>query len=68
MDEKIFHLVGWLLFILCSFIYMYDSFVEMNILLFLGGIVFFLGCIAFVIPLCKELKSTVPKKKRSIDK
>lgn len=51
MKEKNYQIVGWILFVICSLLYMYDSFLVKNTIAFLGGVAFFLGCISFLIPL-----------------
>ncbi|WP_461205647.1 hypothetical protein [Clostridium sp. DL1XJH146] len=53
MKEKHFHISGWILFTICSILYMYDSFMASNIVAFIGGLFFFFGCVAFIIPLVK---------------
>jgi len=42
--------LGWLLFFLCSLIYMLDSIINGNSIMFVGGLLFFLGCVMFMLP------------------
>jgi len=43
--------VGWLLFLVCAFFFIAQSLTDNNILGLSGSIIFFAGCIAFLIPL-----------------
>ena len=49
--EKRFHLVGWLLFLVCAVLFIAQSLTDNNLLGLSGSIVFFAGCVAFLIPL-----------------
>lgn len=49
--EKRYHLVGWLLFVVCAFFFIAQSLTDNNMLGLTGSIIFFAGCIAFLIPL-----------------
>ena len=46
-----FQLYGWLLFVVCSFFFIADSVIDGNPLGIVGSILFFLGCVVFLIPL-----------------
>lgn len=49
-----FQFYGWLLFVVCSFFFIADSAVAGNPLGIIGGVIFFLGCIIFLIPLVRK--------------
>jgi hypothetical protein len=46
-----FQFYGWLLFVTCSIFFMADSAIAGNPLGIAGSVIFFLGCIVFLIPL-----------------
>ena len=46
-----FQLYGWLLFVVCSFFFIADSITAGSPLGIAGSVLFFLGCIVFLIPL-----------------
>jgi len=54
INEKNFHLAGWVLFTLCSFFYLSSSVITGDIIGIIGGVLFFLGCLAFMIPMFKK--------------
>jgi len=49
--EKRFHLLGWLLFLVCAVFFITQSLKSNSILGLAGSVVFLLGCVAFLIPL-----------------
>jgi len=49
--EGRFQLYGWLLFVICSLFFIADSVAAGSPLGMAGSILFFLGCIVFLIPL-----------------
>jgi predicted membrane channel-forming protein YqfA (hemolysin III family) len=49
--EKRYHLAGWLLFIICAVFFIAQSLTDNNMLGLSGSIIFFAGCVAFLIPL-----------------
>ena len=49
--EKRYHLAGWLLFLVCAVFFIAQSLTDNNIMGLTGSIIFFAGCIAFLIPL-----------------
>ena len=51
---KRFQLYGWLLFIVCSFFFIADSVINGDPLGITGSVIFFLGCVIFLIPLLKK--------------
>jgi hypothetical protein len=48
--ERRFQLVGWALFLVCSFFFIADSIAAGSPLGLVGSVVFFLGCVVFLIP------------------
>jgi len=49
--EKRYQLAGWLLFIVCAIFFIAHNLTDNNLLGLGGSIVFFAGCVAFLIPL-----------------
>ncbi|HUU64867.1 MAG TPA: hypothetical protein VMW37_02025 [Dehalococcoidales bacterium] len=49
--EKRFHLLGWLLFLVCAVFFIMQSLTDNNIFGLIGSVVFLTGCVAFLIPL-----------------
>ncbi len=49
-----FHLVGWVLFLVCAFLFLYVAIRDGDLVLALASLVFLAGCIAFLIPLLKK--------------
>ena len=49
-----FQLYGWSLFVVCSFFFIADSVIAGNPLGITGSVLFFLGCIVFLIPLFQK--------------
>ena len=61
--EALFHIVGWVLFVVCAFLFLYIAIRDGDLVLALASFVFLAGCIAFLIPLLKKDrkdKSTSP--------
>ena len=48
--ENLFYLIGWVLFLICSFLFIADSAVSRSIWGLVGSVAFFLGCIVFLAP------------------
>jgi len=48
--ESRFHLMGWALFLLCSFFFIADGVTAGDPLGIVGSVLFFLACIIFLIP------------------
>ncbi len=46
-----FHLAGWILFLVCAFLFLYVAVRDSDVILALASLVFLAGCIAFLIPL-----------------
>ena len=52
--EAPFHLAGWVLFLICAFLFLYVAVRNGDIILAIASLVFLGGCIAFLIPLFKK--------------
>lgn len=50
MSERKMHGIGWLLFLICSLFYTADAVINGNMLGIMGGILFFSGCVVFMVP------------------
>ena len=48
--ESKFQIFGWVLFLVCSFFFIADSIISGSPLGLAGSVVFFLGCIVFLVP------------------
>jgi hypothetical protein len=46
-----FHLAGWVLFLLCAFLFLYVAVRDGDIILAIASLVFLGGCVTFLIPL-----------------
>jgi len=46
-----FHLAGWILFLVCAFLFLYVAIRDSDVVLALASLVFLAGCVAFLIPL-----------------
>lgn len=49
--EVRFHVLGWLLFVVCALIFIAAGLRDGDILILTGSIVFLLACFAFLVPL-----------------
>lgn len=49
--EAPFHLAGWVLFLVCAFLFLYVAARDSDLILALASLVFLSGCVAFLIPL-----------------
>ena len=48
--ESQFQLLGWVLFLVCSILFIVDSVAAGSPLGLAGSVTFFLGCVVFLIP------------------
>ncbi len=55
--ERNYHLVGWVLFLVCAVFFIASAAASGDLLYLIGSILFFVACIAFVIPLVSEKRS-----------
>ncbi len=46
-----YHLAGWILFVVCSLLFLSAAFRDGDLVLGLASVVFLTGCVAFLIPL-----------------
>jgi len=46
-----YQLIGWILFILCSFFFLASAIKNHDTLTIIGSVIFFIACIIFLIPL-----------------
>jgi hypothetical protein len=49
--DTAFHITGWMLFLACAFLFLYVAVRDGDIMLILASLVFFAGCVVFLIPL-----------------
>jgi len=49
--DVLFHLVGWILFLACAFLFLYVAMRDGDFALVLASLLFLAGCVAFLIPL-----------------
>jgi hypothetical protein len=49
--ERKFHLMGWLLFLVCAGFFIASGVAEGNIVSIAGSAIFLVGCVVFIIPL-----------------
>jgi predicted membrane channel-forming protein YqfA (hemolysin III family) len=54
-NDALFHLVGWVLFLVCAFLFLYVAIRDGDVVLALASLVFLVGCIAFLIPLLRHM-------------
>ena len=57
-EEFKYQLAGWILFIICAIFFIASSLKNHDILTFIGGIIFLIACIVFLIPLLSTNKKT----------
>ncbi len=55
--ESKYHIVGWILFIICAIFFMASSLKNQDFLTFIGSVLFLIACIVFLIPLVRSNKS-----------
>jgi len=57
--EHKYHLVGWILFLVCAAFFIASAVRSGDLLYLIGSIIFFVACIAFVIPLVSNKRQPV---------
>ena len=57
--ENKYHLAGWILFVLCAFLFLYSAVRDGDGVLALASLVFLSGCILFLVPLLFPNKKAV---------
>ena len=58
--ERNFQLTGWLLFLICAVFFIASAVRNGDRLYLVGSVVFFVACIAFLIPLVTKGRQTKP--------
>ncbi|TKB28660.1 cytochrome oxidase subunit III [Desulfopila sp. IMCC35006] len=53
---KLYHLYGWILFIICALLFMIESIINWKPLSLAGSVIFLVACLLFLIPLIDSLK------------
>jgi len=56
-QEIKYHLVGWILFIICAIFFIVSSLKNHDTLAFIGSIIFLIACVFFLIPLFSSYKN-----------
>ena len=56
-QEEKYHLAGWILFVICSIFFIASSLKNHDTLTFIGGLLFLVACVVFLIPLVKTNKN-----------
>jgi predicted membrane channel-forming protein YqfA (hemolysin III family) len=54
--DTVFHLIGWLLFLVCAVLFLVSGVNTGDGLLIAGSVVFLVACIVFLVPLIGELR------------
>ncbi len=49
-----FHIAGWILFLICAFLFLYVAVRDSDVILALASLLFLAGCVLFLIPLLKK--------------
>jgi len=57
-QEIKYQLAGWMLFVICAIFFIASSLKNHDNLTFIGGVIFLIACIVFLIPLVKTNKET----------
>jgi predicted membrane channel-forming protein YqfA (hemolysin III family) len=52
--DVLFHLVGWILFLACAFLFLYVAMRDGDLVLALASLLFLAGCVVFLIPLLRK--------------
>jgi len=52
-QERDYDFLGWLLFVICAFLFIVSSFKSGDIVMLVGSIIFLAACVIFIIPLLK---------------
>ena len=55
-QEIKYQLAGWILFVICAIFFTASSLKNHDLLAFIGGVIFLIACIVFLIPLVKPSK------------
>ncbi|MGB9441229.1 MAG: hypothetical protein WCB15_25035 [Desulfobacterales bacterium] len=63
-----YQLAGWILFIICAIFFIASSLKNHDTLTFIGGVIFLIACIVFLIPLVRSNKNAENGTKAHDDK
>ena len=55
-QEIKYQLAGWILFVICAIFFIASSLKNHDLLAFIGGVIFLIACIVFLIPLVSSNK------------
>ena len=58
-----YQLAGWILFIICAIFFVASGLKNHDILTLIGGVIFLIACIVFLIPLVRSNKKAENNKK-----
>jgi predicted membrane channel-forming protein YqfA (hemolysin III family) len=56
-----YHLAGWILFVVCAFLFLCAAARDRDLLLIMASLVFLAGCVAFLVPLLRKDKRLPPE-------
>lgn len=56
--EHKYHLVGWMLFVICALFFIASSLKHGDALTLIGSLLFLVSCIVFIIPLVDTMKKS----------
>ena len=62
-QEIKYQLVGWILFVICAIFFIASGLKNHDVLAFIGGVIFLISCIVFLIPLVRPNKEAKDDKK-----
>ncbi len=62
-QEIKYQIAGWILFIICAIFFTASGLKNHDILTFIGGVIFLISCIVFLIPLVRPNKKAENDKK-----
>ena len=62
-QEIRYHLWGWIIFLVCAFLFIASSLRNGDILMLVASFVFLAACIVFIVPLIKNIKDEGRDKK-----
>lgn len=66
--ERNYHLVGWILFLVCAVFFIASAALSGDLLYLAGSIIFFVACVGFVIPLVSKSQQSRPTHADGTDK
>jgi len=62
-QEIKYQLAGWIFFVICAIFFIASSLKNHDLLAFIGGVIFLIACIVFLIPLVRPNKKAENDKK-----